>query len=155
MASNPGLPHTYDTTLPYPSGSDMAISRGTESRAWWQCHYCELVEAGALTTEAEALRCAAHECSCPSRPSGDRPSEYELSAYQAVHSAGLRLEIISVERILADKRWILRRTWILEFRTRRAIKREITALKGRIAAVYVKAEMLGLNPGWDRPPGLR
>lgn len=146
----------YDPNLPTPRWDDHAPnwqpSHKTDGGpAWWSCSYCGFHESGNLTTDAESMRCAAHEYRCPKRPAGDVPTDYERAAYQMVHAAGLRDDIAYATNIINDKLVILRRTWFIEFGTRRSIRNEIKVWEGKIAGIHARALSLGLDRGWSDP----
>lgn len=107
-----------------------------------------------MTTDAEERRCSAHEYRCPERPTDDIPWQYERAAYQDVHAAGLRRDLL-----LDDKRTLLRRTWFFDFQGRRALRSEIAIHQGRVAGIHAYALTLGLDSGWSnpkfRPPAIR
>ena len=138
----------YDQTLPIPAAADLD-DRRTEDPAWWSCRYCGFTESGPLTTDAEARRCAAHEYQCPKRPADDIPWQYERAAYQFVHAAGLRRELVMLSCNLEYRRELLRRTWFFDFSGRRAHRVAIDDLSGRIVGVHARALALGLGDGWD------
>ena len=100
----------YDPTLPIPAATDIDTCRPTEEPAWWSCRFCGFTESGPMTTDAEARRCAAHEYRCPKRPADDVPWQHERAAYQFVHAAGLRRELVMLSCNLDDRRALLRRT---------------------------------------------
>lgn len=112
-----------------------------------------------MTTDAEERRRSAHEYRCPDRPTGDIPWQYERAAYQDVHAAGLRRDLLVQSLLLDDKRTLLRRTWFFDFRGRRELRSEIAIHQGRIAGIHAYALTLGLDSGWSnpkfRPPALR
>lgn len=141
----------YDPNLPIPAATDIDERRPKDALAYWTCRYCGFHEAGRLTTDTEARRCAAHEYRCPKRPDDDTPLDYERAAYQAVHAAGLRRDVLGLSLLLDDKRTLLRRTWFFEFRIRRALRDDIAALHGRVAGVHAHALILGLDAGWYEP----
>lgn len=141
----------YDPNLPIPAGADIDPFRPKDTPARWTCRYCGLHETWPLTTDAEARRCAAHEYRCPKRPADDIPTDYERAAYQSVHAAGLRRDVLGLSLLLKDKRTLFYQTWIFQFRTRRAIRDDIAAIRGRIAGVHAHALTLGLDDGWSDP----
>lgn len=141
----------YDPNLPIPAATDIDQRRPKDALAYWTCRYCGFHEAGPLTVDAEGRRCAAHEYRCPKRPSSDTPRDHERAAYQAIHAAGLRRDVLGVSLLLEDKRILLRRTWFFEMRIRRAIQEDIVALQGRLAGIYAHALTLGLDDGWVEP----
>lgn len=141
----------YDPNLPIPAATDIDERRPKDALAYWTCRYCGFREAGQLTTDAEARRCAAHEYRCPKRPASDTPHDHERAAYQAVHAAGLRRDVLVKSLLLNDKFTLLRRTWFFEFRTRRALRDDITEIQYLIAGIHVRARKLGLDPGWSEP----
>lgn len=138
----------YDPDLPDPSDEDLAPNG---RQAWWTCRYCDLRETGNLTVTAEARRCAAHEYDCLERPESEPPTTYDRAAYQTVRAAGLRRDIDYLSRIIDDRTAILVRTWIFEFRTRRAYRAEIRRLEYRIAGIHAHARAIGLDDGWSEP----
>jgi hypothetical protein len=140
---------TYDPNLPIPSSDDIAPLRVTKST--WTCRYCGFTESGNTTTKAEKRRCAAHEYRCPERPVEDLPTEGDRVAYQSVHAAGLRRDLVVLSCNLDDRVELLRYTWFFDFAGKREHKAEIEKLRGRIAGVNAYALALGLDDGWSDP----
>jgi hypothetical protein len=137
----------YDPDLPYPAATDVDHNRaGNPAR--WTCRYCGFTETGPLTTDAEARRCRAHEYRCPSRPADNVPTGDDRAVYQAVHAAGLRRDLLALPLHAGDREGLLRRTWIVEFRRRRALRAEIRRTRGRIADILARAKALGIDDGW-------
>jgi hypothetical protein len=104
-----------------------------------------------MTTDAETRRHAAHEYQCPKRPADNAPWQHERAAYQFVHAAGLRRELVMLSCNLDDRRALLRRTWFFDFQGRRAHRATIDDLSSRIVGVHARALALGLGDGWDDP----
>lgn len=137
----------YDTNLPIPAAADIETGRA----AWWACRFCGFIESGPLAISAEARRCAAHEYRCQARPASNIPSEHERAAYQVVHAAGLRRDLLVLACNLDDRMELLRCTWFFDFAGKRAHKNEIAKLNGRIAGIHAHALALGLDDGWSDP----
>lgn len=140
----------YDPNLPIPAATDID-DRRTKDPALWSCRYCGFTESGPMTTEAEARRCAAHEYSCQKRPADDIPWQYERAAYQFVHAAGLRRDLLVLSCNIDDRRELLRRTWFFDFAGRRAHRAAIDDLSGRIVGISAHALAIGLDSEWHDP----
>jgi hypothetical protein len=141
----------YDPTLPIPAATDIDTRRPAEEPAWWSCRFCGFTESGPMTPYAEVRRCAAHEYRCPKRPADDVPGQHERAAYQFVHAANLRRELVRLSCNLDDRHALLRRTWFFDFSGRRAHRAAIDDLSSQVVGVHARALALGLSDGWDDP----
>jgi hypothetical protein len=137
----------YDPKLPDPAAIDIDPHLAGKP-ARWTCRHCGFTETGLLTTDAVTRRRAAHECRCPERPTCDVPTDTERDAYQSVHAAGLRRDLLNLFLRISDRERLLRRTWIFEIRARRSLRREIEATWCEVAGVHAHAISLGLDDSW-------